>query len=92
MEQIETLIWAIKVGFGFMTLGLGALGTMMLYLHGSLKSDLNSLKGDLNSLKQEVSELSKEVKDIDRRLCRIEGAMMNKECCMLTSNSKQKAE
>jgi len=29
--------------------------------------------------------------DIDRRLCRIEGAMMNKECCLLKDQSKEKA-
>lgn len=59
--------------------------------HRSLKKEL---RGEINDLKMETrsnfdklrsnfDKLSDEVRDIDRRLCRIEGALSNKECCML---------
>lgn len=31
----------------------------------------------------DFKELREEIKDIDRRLCRIEGALSSKDCCML---------
>lgn len=34
-----------------------------------------------------------DIRDIDRRLCRLEGAFMNKDCCMIKSDSQiKKAE
>lgn len=61
-----------------MGLGFAGLGSMMLYL--------------VSSLKQDINKLDEKVTDIDRRLCRIEGAMMNKECCMLQHDHKSKVE
>lgn len=40
----------------------------------------------------QMNTIAGDVKDIDRRLCRLEGAMMNKECCILNHASKEKAE
>lgn len=39
-----------------------------------------------------IDKLDEKLTDVDRRLCRIEGAMMSKECCMLSSSNKEKAQ
>ena len=52
-------------------MGGGFLGTWVIIGIG-----FKILYGDLKSLREEI-------RDIDRRLCRIEGAMSNKDCCML---------
>ena len=36
-----------------------------------------------NNLTSRIDKLDEKVTDIDRRLCRIEGSMAAKECCML---------
>ena len=39
------------------------------------------------------TDLSKDIQELDKRLCRVEGALMNKECCLLKNDEvKQKAE
>jgi hypothetical protein len=43
-----------------------------------------------SSLSKRIDDLAEEVKDIDRRLCRIEGALSAKECCMLKDEQKLK--
>jgi len=37
----------------------------------------------IGKLGERIDKLDEKVTDIDRRLCRIEGAMASKECCML---------
>ncbi len=44
------------------------------------------------SLTTRIENLAEEVKDIDRRLCRIEGALSSKDCCMLKDERMKKAE
>lgn len=39
-----------------------------------------------------MGKLDDKLTDIDRRVCRIEGALTNKECCILNHEPKQKAE
>lgn len=42
---------------------------------------------------REHKSLREEVRDIDRRLCRIEGALSAKDCCMLKDDKlKKKAQ
>ncbi len=46
-----------------------------------------------STLTARFDNLAEEVKDIDRRLCRIEGALSSKDCCMLKDDQKlRKAE
>lgn len=46
----------------------------------------------LGVLYRMISSTADDVKDIDRRLCRIEGALSNKECCALKHNHDSKKE
>lgn len=39
-----------------------------------------------------IEKLSEKVEDIDRCLCRIEGAMSVKDCCILKAESQHKAQ
>lgn len=39
-----------------------------------------------------IGKLDDKVTDVDRRVCHIEGAIWNKECCMLKHDHKSKAE
>ena len=44
----------------------------------------------LKALFTKIEKLDEKVTDIDRRLCRIEGAMASKECCVLKEDRLQK--
>lgn len=89
MTDIQILTWVVGLGFG-------GIFSLMIYLHSlnstEIKDVKNDLKKDIGDLKKDVCDLREEVKDIDRRLCRIEGAMMNKDCCLLKHEHKEKAE
>lgn len=54
------------------------------------------LNGKIDVLDEKISKridrIDEKLTDIDRRVCRIEGAMMHKKCCILHHESKQKAE
>lgn len=43
-----------------------------------------------SSLGERIDATGDNILDIDRRLCRIEGALMNKDCCMLRDGSQVK--
>ena len=59
-------------------IGFGSLGSLMLYLNSAMST--------------KIDKLDEKLTDVDRRLCRIEGAMMNKDCCILKHDSNEKAE
>lgn len=44
----------------------------------------------INPVKKEMKSLADKVEDIDRRLCRIEGALTAKDCCMLKDEKQVK--
>lgn len=69
MTDIQILTWAIGGGF---------VGTWIV-----MGIAFKLLRDDIVGLRQDLVLLREEVRDIDRRLCRIEGAMTNKDCCML---------
>lgn len=82
MDSIQVLTWAI---------GLGFVGTWTMM--GFAFSLLNKkIEGSVKSLADRMDKFDEKLTDIDRRLCRIEGAMMNKECCILHHANKEKAE
>lgn len=41
-------------------------------------------------IKEDLKELKEQVTDIDRRLCRIEGALSAKDCCILKDDRQVK--
>jgi hypothetical protein len=66
------------------------IGTPVLLFLGWSHS---SLSKRLNKIDEKIEKLCEIVTDIDRRVCRIEGALSNKDCCVLKDDrSKQKAE
>lgn len=46
--------------------------------------------GLLFKIDSKIEKLDEKVNDIDRRVCRIEGAISMKECCMLSQDSNRK--
>ena len=100
MTDIQMLTWAIAGGFAGTWVIMGAIFTLMLSFKRELKGDIfkldTEIKGSLCKLDTEIKgslcKLDEKIMDIDRRLCRIEGAMMNKECCMLYHDHKSKVE
>lgn len=86
MTEMQTVILILEIGFVVMGLGFTALGTLILHLHSCTNKRIDGVCA-------RIDKLDEKVMDTDRRLCRIEGAMMNRECCMLSaSHPKQKAE
>jgi hypothetical protein len=78
MDQLELLTYTIGGGFA---------GTWMMMFYVA-----KTLKGDIASINARIDKLEEKLTDIDRRVCRIEGSLMNKECCMLKHDHKEKAE
>lgn len=73
------------------------IGVMMWFFYSRLDMKIEKLdkKLDLSvgRLETKIDKLDEKVTDIDRRVCRMEGALTNKECCMLKDNrTKEKAE
>lgn len=64
-------------------LTLAAIWFIVWYQIKPIKLDISTIKGDISSLKADVQ-------DLDRRLCRMEGAMTSKECCMLKDDRQLK--
>ena len=73
MEKIDILL-AIMIG------GFGLQLSLLLVVWNSLNSRIDKLDEKLGA---RIDKLDEKVTDIDRRLCRIEGAMAAKDCCML---------
>ncbi len=68
-QTLQIMLW----GFGIMT-------TVLIVFLGALWRSMNI---QFTKLSSEIRDIRSDIQDIDRRLCRIEGAMSAKECCML---------
>jgi hypothetical protein len=81
-SSIHMLTWAIAGGFA---------GTwmMMFYVASTLNKKIDKLD---ERLSVKIDKLDEKLTDVDRRLCRIEGAMSNKECCVLKHTHDQLAK
>lgn len=89
MTDIQILTWAIGLGFGATWVIMGVLLKIMFALHKNLDQKMEKLDKRIDD---RFNKLDEKVTDIDRRLCRLEGAMMNKEYCMLKHDHSAKAE
>lgn len=59
-------------------------GLICWFFYRKLNSQIDSkLDTRFNALDTRLGKLEEKILDIDRRLCRIEGAMSAKECCVL---------
>ena len=83
MDNISILMWSIGGGFA----GTWAILFYMVnhFNEKFEKVDQRFEKVDqrFEKVDQQLDKVREEVKDIDRRLCRIEGALSSKDCCML---------
>ncbi len=88
MEKLDIVITLMVAGYGLVL-------SLLLIIWNSLnqKIDANadsSARRD-DALANRIERLDEKITDIDRRLCRLEGAFMQKDCCMLKSDFKEKA-
>jgi len=66
------------------------MGIMLWFFYSRLDRKIEKLDEKLSSRIEKVDE---KLTDIDRRVCRIEGSLNSKECCMLSdSRIKQRIE
>ena len=103
-SQIQTLTWAIGLGFtalGSLTLYLNTkMGQRVENLDESLNKKMDTLKSDLSSridgveksLGSRIDKLDEKFNTIALTLARIEGAMSNKECCVLKHTHDKEAK
>ena len=80
MEQLILLLGKVDV------ITLLAIAGMFWIFNNKMNAKLEKLE---NNLQSQISALAEDVKDIDRRLCRIEGSMASKDCCMLKDDRQQ---
>lgn len=53
---------------------------------------LRPIKKDVEDIKKDVAAIEKDVREIDRRVSRIEGILMNKDCCMIKDSRNAEKE
>lgn len=69
------------------------LDLIMWMIGGGFSVGLGLLTIVWSSLTTRIEKLDEKLTDVDRRVCRIEGALNNKDCCMIKdSNTMRKAE
>ena len=76
MDKIDIILTVMVAGYGLIL-------SLMLIIWTSL----NSYKV---SMHEKLEKIREELKDMDRRLCRIEGALSAKDCCVLTDDKRLK--
>lgn len=81
MEALIPLLEKVDI------ISLLALGALLWMFYNRLNAKID--KVDLR-LTTKIDRLSDKVEDIDRRLCRIEGALSAKDCCVLQVSEKTK--
>lgn len=67
-----------------------AIAAMFWIFKIHLDKKFDKIDKQFEKVDQRFDKISDEVKDIDRRLCRIEGSMVSKECCMLSNDRQNK--
>ena len=79
MEKIDIILWVVSGGF-----------SLMLVMWHFLNQKIEDVE---DKLTKKIDKLDEKVTDIDRRVCRMEGAMHNKDGCVIkASNELRKAE
>jgi hypothetical protein len=71
---MEQFILELIMGFDLHT--IISVGILFWIMTKGIRNDIKSIKSD--------------VQDLDRRLCRIEGAISSKDCCMLKDDKSNK--
>ena len=79
MDKIDIILWVMSGGFGL----------MLVMWHG-LNNRMDKLDDRMDKIESRIDKVGDDVKDIDRRLCRIEGSMASKDCCMLKDDRQLK--
>ena len=101
MDKLDIIFWIIGTGFGLVFSFLLIIWRKLSSMEDSLGNRISSGDESLGrriasteeSLGRRIDKLDEKVTDIDRRLCRIEGAMTTKECCVLKDDRlSRKAE
>ena len=85
MTEIEMLMICIGAGFS-------GIWMMMFYIAKTLNTSLTRLEQRIDRLETRLDSIEIRLTNVDQRVCRIEGALLNKECCMLAHDHKKKAE
>lgn len=60
-----------------------SMAAIFWFMSRGIRSDIKDIKFDLARIKEDI-------RDLDRRLCRIEGALSAKECCILKDEQRLK--
>lgn len=66
------------------------MGVMLWFFYSRLEKKIELFDAKLTA---QINKIDEKLTDVDRRVCRIEGSLNSKECCMLSdSRAKQRAE
>lgn len=79
--MIEEMVLKFIQGFDPQT--IISLVVVTWFMNKGMREDIKSLKTDIKSMQEDI-------KDLDRRLCRIEGAITSKDCCVLKQDQNLK--
>jgi hypothetical protein len=98
ITTIITTLAATLTILGFMRRCFNSMIAMNNANFVSLRDQMTAINKDLcaridmvnSDLVERIDATGDNILDIDRRLCRIEGALMNKDCCMLRDGSQVK--
>lgn len=73
---------------------VAAIPTAAIYFaFGNLKTDIQNIRAEIQNIRIDIQDMKNEVRSVNLRVARIEGALANKECCMIKpSRELEKAE
>ena len=90
MEKIDIILWVVSGGFSLMLVMWHFLNQKIEDVEDKLTKKIEDVE---DKLTKKIDKLDEKVTDIDRRVCRMEGAMHNKDGCVIkASNELRKAE
>ena len=70
-----------------------AVGLMFWFFYSRINKRFDKVDDRFDKIEIRIEKLDEKITDIDRRVCRMEGALNNKECCLLKEDKHiKKAE
>ncbi len=89
-QLMQMGMWAIGIQT---TILIALLGVIWSSISRKFDSIDKKFTDRCDNIEKKIDKMDEKLTDIDRRVCRIEGAMNNKDCCMLKSDQQiRKAE
>ena len=83
MSDLTIIISVTTLGFAFNF-------ALMRMMWTAMNEKFEKVEQRFEKIDQRFEKVDEKLTDIDRRVCRIEGALASKDCCILKNDTEQK--